>query len=115
MTKKDQENWRELLVFDIIGNRIHLTMRGMLQTLVHRYLVLFAILAIATLVLLNAHDYLSVMSLGATIVLWSVCVVTLIGLYVALTGALILLSQRIPGLFIYFPVVGIVAMTINTF
>lgn len=69
MKKQYQENWREFLIFDIVGNEIHLTMRGMLQTLAHLYLIVFIILTTALLVLLNAHDYLSIMSLKATIVL----------------------------------------------
>ena len=111
----DQENWRGLLVFDTIGNSFHLTLREMLRPFTHRYLILFVFFVLTLLVLLNAHDYRSVMPLGSTILLWLICILTLTGLYLAITAGLILASKRYSGLFIYFPVVGLTAMTVNTF
>lgn len=87
----------------------------MLQPFAHRYLILFVVFVLTLLVLLDAHEYRSIMSLGYTILLWSVCIITLTGLYLAITATFILASKRYSRLFIYFPAVGLTAMTANTF
>lgn len=87
----------------------------MLQPFTHRYLILFVFFVLTLLVLLDAHDYRSIMPLGSTILLWSICILTLTGFYVAITAGLILASKRYSRLFIYFPVVGLTAMAANTF
>ena len=113
--KTRQVDWRGLLIFDIIGNRIHLTTREMWQALAHRYLILFVVLVTSALVLWDTHGYREFMSIGDTIIVWTVCVLSLFGFYILITVIMIETAKRFPRVFIYFPLVGLLAMTINTF
>jgi len=113
--KTRQADWRGLLIFDIIGNRIHLTTRELRQALAHRYLILFVVLTTAALVLWDTHGFRDIMSITDTIIVWSVCVLSLIGFYILITVFMIDTAKKFTGIFVYFPLIGLLAMMINTF
>lgn len=114
-TKIRQADWRGLLIFDVIGNRFHLTTRELWRALMHRYLILFVILTTTALVLWDTHGFRDILSISETIIVWSVCVISLIGFYAFITSIMIETAKRFTRVFVYFPLIGFFCMTINTF
>ena len=110
-----QADWRGLLIIDVIGNRFHLTTRELWRALMHRYLPLFVILTTSALVLWDTHGFRDILSISETIIVWSVCVISVIGLYAFITSIMIETAKRFTRVFVYFPLIGLFCMTINTF
>ena len=73
------------------------------------------VLAVAILVLGNVHNYRDLLGAPLAAVLWMVMILTITGFYLLILFIGINVSKRFTRFFIYFPVVGLIAMTITTF
>lgn len=109
-----QCDWSGLRLYTVIGDKYYLTLPEMREGLIHPLTLIFMVLAAATLVLFDVHGYASHMAAGGTVLLWTVCTVTLVGFYVAIIGALVSLSKRFSWVVVYLPVVGVIATSLNT-
>jgi len=110
-----QRVWHGLSYYDVIGNESRLTYREMWSIVRHPQTVLFVSLAVLVLILLDAHNYRTSMSVSSTVILWVGCGFTLVGFYIAITTICMLVSQKFRGFKVYFPLVGFLSMAMNTY
>jgi len=110
-----QREWRGLPYFDVVGRKTHLTYREMRTVLTHPSTIFFLSAAVLILVLFDVHSYQDRMSIFSNIILWFICVLTLTGFYAGFTALCIEASRRFSGFFVYFPIIGLGSMTLNTF
>ena len=75
----------------------------------------FLALVVAVLVLFDAHDYVGSIGSGFAILVWSFSILGLAGLYIAILSAFIVMKRYMPRLVVFLPLVGFVAMIINTY
>ena len=111
----EQNNWRGLPYFDAIGRKSHLTYREMQVVLAHPSTIFFLAATVMILVLFDAHGYQNLMPILSNVILWFICVLTLTGFYVGFTSICIMASRKFSAFFLYFPVIGLTSMTLNTF
>ncbi len=110
-----QDQWRGLPVFDAIGRKFHFTIREMRRVSPNRWMIVWDLLAVAILVLGNVHGYRDVLPVPLVAVLWTAMILTVTVFYLGILVLCIKISQRFSGFFIYFPIVGFMAMSITTF
>lgn len=114
-SKQPQGDWRGLPVYDAIGRKFHLTTREMRHSAPSPWMLIWDLLAVAILVLSNVHDYRELLGIPLAAFLWLIMIFTITGFYLLILYLCINLSKRFTGFFIYFPVVGLIAMTITSF
>ena len=110
-----QNLWHGLSYYDVIGTKSHLTYREMWRIIAHPQTIVFLLAAVSVLILLDAHNYQDVMSMYQTVVLWVICLFTLTGFYIVFVSFFMEVSRQLPKFTLYFPVVGILSMGVNTF
>jgi hypothetical protein len=113
--KLHQDDWRGLPVYDVIGRKFHLTIRQMRHSTPSPWMLVWDLLAVAILVLSNVHSYRDTLSIPLAAVFWIIMILTITVFYLLILYLGMLISKRFSGFFIYFPVVGFIAMTITTF
>jgi len=102
-------------VYSALGQRSELSVSLMRCCILQANFPLFLALVVAVLVLFDAHGYTERLGVGLTVLVWSISVSTLVALYVGQIFVLIKMKPRFPRLFIFLPLVGFVAMTVNTY
>ena len=73
------------------------------------------LLALAILVLANVHHYQDFLGIPLAALLWLITIFTITAFYLLILALGMAISKRYEGFFVYFPVVGLIAMTITTF
>ncbi|MBL4807871.1 MAG: LytTR family transcriptional regulator [Rhodobacteraceae bacterium] len=106
--------WQEVPVYDVLGNRTSLSLKEAWITIFNVKFGVFLVFIVVIMVLTNIHGYQSVMPVWRTCILWSVCAVTLIGFYQFFHFLGATLRSYQPDFRVYFPLVGVVSMTLNT-
>lgn len=111
----EQSEWRGLPYFDVFGRKSHLASREVTLKVIHPYFLLFIGIVTSLLFAMDVHDYRTMMPLSAAAITWIICIFTLVCLYVVILQSSMAISRKFPGFFVVMPLVGVLAMSINTF
>lgn len=109
-----QDDCLVLTYYDMFGRRGQITRREMHAMYRHPKFLFFLVLIVFLLSFMDVHGFSFVLSVPEVASLWALCVTILTALYFVFSGLLMRLQRLFPKRGIYFPLVGLVAMTITT-
>lgn len=104
-----------LPVYSALGQKSDLSFSLIRCCVLQLSFPLFLFLVVAVLVLFNAHDYTDKLGAGLVTFIWSVSVFALAACYIGILSLFIKLKPFFPRLFVILPIVGFVAMSVNTY
>lgn len=110
----DQFLSHELTLFDLFGRRLHFTPRELLYLIRLRMFIGYHLMTVAILVLVNLHGFTAAIGPFLAAVVWSLCSLTFVIIYVGLIFLLVPLQRLTGKVAMWLPVFSVVTVALDT-